>query len=279
MQQYTDFQYHNNPQVYGYYQYTSLEELVDNFMLSINDDDYHVNTPKERILLQFMRGFRTIYTDIANEIKAVQLTLSDDLAVVLPQDFVQLVRLSWVDETGKLHLIAIDRRLNIAKSYLQDQNYNLLFDSNGNILMGSGERPQIDDAEINRFEFYMPQADLSEVYFNGRYNIDKENGFIYFSSDLAFKNIVLEYISDGLYFGDNNTTIADLKIHKFCEPAINNFVYYELIKNRRNVPAYEKQRARKEYFVELKNARMKLNALRYIDLIQVFKKGNALMKQ
>lgn len=278
MQQYTDLEYHNNPQQYGYYQYITIEDLINNFIVGINDDDYHVNTPRERIILQFLRGIRELYYDVARDIKAVELELNSSLAIPLPQDYVNLVRMSWVDDNGKLYPIAIDNRMNIARAYLQDHQYNLLFDADGNILEGSGVRPNIENQEINQLEFYAPNTDMSEIFFHGRYNIDKNLGLIHFSSDLAYRNIVLEYISDGLYYGDNDTDISSVKIHKFCEAAANNYVYHELIKNRRNVPLYEKKRARKEYYNSERIARLQMNSLKYADMIQAFKKDSRFIK-
>src|SRR5690606_22292987 len=94
---------------------------------------------------------------------------------------------------------------------------------------------------------------------------------IQFGSEVFGKHIVLEYISDGIYTGCEGRPEVDIRIHKFAETAIMDFIYYELIKNRRNVPANEKARARKEFFNSRRIAKRRINTINYSELIQMFK--------
>src|SRR6056300_1676268 len=81
------------------------------------------------------------YSDSANwgdnqfvllkDIRALELELPDDLQLELPKDFVRLVRLSWVEDRGRLHPMMMDTETTIAKAYLQDDSYNIIFDNDG----------------------------------------------------------------------------------------------------------------------------------------------------
>ena len=92
------------------------------------------------------------------------------------------------------------------------------------------------------------------------------------------RNIVLEYISDGLFTGCEGRPEEDIRIHKFAEAAILDYIFYELLKNRRNVPQNEKARSRKEYFNSRKNAKQRINSLRKDELLQVFKGASRWIK-
>src|SRR5690606_38311085 len=247
-------EYYENPNVWGNYQYVTLNDVVNNYMAGRSSDDFTSLEPRHRVLLQARRGFRELYYDVAREIRAVELELSPLLNITVPPDFVNFVRISWVDEHGQLHPMVIDRSMSIAERYLQDNEYNILFDDEGCVLQDDGLSPQVDLVNTKRrgYNFcassFQPNLDLSRVFKNGRFNFDRSSGVIQFGSEVFGKHIVLEYISDGIYTGCEGRPEVDIRIHKFAETAIMDFIYYELIKNRRNVPANEKARARKEFF-------------------------------
>lgn len=259
---------------WGNYQYVPLEQVINDYMANLDDDDYTANVPRHKVLFNALRGLRELYFDVLQEVKAVELELGDTLNVVLPPDYVNYVRISWVDDQGMLHPMTANKQSNMAQSYLQDHAYNLLFDATGCILKGSGTRPDTvsttDQNEIKRYGIssgYNPNTNLSKYHKNGSFRVDKSNGIIQFDSTAKSKNIVLEYISDGLYTTCGETE-EDIRVHKFAEQAIIDFIYYNLIKQRRNVPANEKQRARKEYYNSRRIAGRRINTLRKEELIQ-----------
>lgn len=286
-------QYYDNSDRHGEYQYVTLKEVLDNFMMSRDSDDYHGTTPRFKVLFQAMRGLREFYYDVVREVRAIELELSPTLSVTLPPDFINYVRISWVDSEGQLHPMAVDNKMSIAEEYLQDHEYNLLFDNEGCVLVGdSGSQTSSGGAGNNsenekscsthsNYDFcnvFNPNQDLSKVYTNGRYKIDKSRGIVQFGSDAMGRIVVLEYISDGLYTGCEGKPEEEIRIHKFAEGALMDFIYYELIKNRRRVPANEKMRARKEYYNSRKNAKQRINALRTDELLQVFKGSSKWIK-
>lgn len=266
--------YYDNPQSHGEYQYVTLEEVINNYMMSRGDDDYTNNEPRYKILYQAKRGVRELYYDVVREIKAIELELSPTLNVIVPPDFVNAVRISWVDDSGQLHPMSVDRTMVIADKYLQDHEYELLFDDEGEVLKADEGIPKIGGG-VRRYSVcstpFTPNIDRSKFNKNSTFNIDKAAGIIQFSSDARSKRIVLEYISDGLYTGNMSRGERQIRIHKFAESALVDYIYYGLVKNRRNVPMNEKIRARKEFYNNRRIAKRRVNSLNYQDLIQVFK--------
>mgnify|MGYP000327246331 CR=1 FL=1 len=271
--------YYEDQDLHGNYQYVTLEEVINNYLMSRDMDDYSAMTPRYKILYHAQRGIRELYYDVVREIRAISMELSPALTITLPPDFVSHVRISWVDDNGQLHPMAIDNRINIAQEYLQDHDFSLLFDNEGCVLEGdtlgdTSDPESSDSSQIREYSFcsngYQPNRNMSNYFPNGKFKIDKNAGVIYFGSDAEEKNIVLEYISDGLFTGCEGRPEEEIRVHKFAETALLDYIHHSLIKNRRNVPYNEKIRSRKEYWNSRRLAKMRINPLRKEDLLQLF---------
>lgn len=280
----SSFDYYNDPSQFGNYQYVTLNDLINGYMMGRDADDYTSTVPRYKVLYQAKRGLRELYYDVLREVRAIELDLSPMLTVVLPPDFVNYVRISWVGENGVLHPMAMDNRMSIAQVYLQDNNFDLLFDADGCVLqddvLPAGASDNMDDVNSSNsncscysvcYDGFTPNKDNSNVFSNGKFRLDTSSGLIQFGSDAKGKSIVIEYISDGLFTGCEGQPEAQIRVHKFAESSLLDFIFYQLIKNRRNVPANEKHRARKEYYNSRRIAKRRINALRFSDIKQVFK--------
>ena len=289
-----DIDYFNDSSQWGNYQYVELGQLVNDFKYSLDDDDFSGNTPRHKILYHAQRCLRELYYDVLREIRAVELEITDTLFVTLPPDFVSYVRLSWVDNNGQLYPMAVDHTQSIAQAYLQDDDGQLLFDSNGCILTAEGQRPQAvqlqtRDESIDQllsFVFnngtvdnFNPNANLANNYQNGKYRLDKDKGVIEFGSNVYGRTVVLEYISDGLYTSScEGNRLETLKVHKFAEQAILDYIYYSIIKLKRNVPANEKARARKEFYNTRRRTKRRITGIRTPEIIQAFRQDTMWIK-
>lgn len=280
--------YYNDSSQWGNYQYVTLDQVINDYLANRDTDDYTSNVPRYKLLYQAQRGLRELYFDSVREIRAIELDISPTLNVILPPDFVNFVRVSWVDDEGQLHPMAVDSRMNIAQVYLQDHEYNLIFDNNGCVLQeafpenGTVQESEVTPEQESQAEYlnhtsynfcgtFQPNKDYSRVYKNGKFRLDKQRGMLQFGSDVKGKSVVLEYISDGLYTGCEGVPQEEIGVHKFAEAALIDFIYYELIKRRRNVPANEKARALNDYKRNKRKAGRRINTIRKEDLMQVFK--------
>ena len=81
---------------------------------------------------------------------------------------------------------------------------------------------------------------------------------IQFSSDLKYKLIVLEYISDGLESGDE----SEIEVHKLAEACLINYIAWQMLHTKLNVQEYIVQRFRKEYFSQLNNTKIRMADLK-----------------
>lgn len=275
--------YYDDESQWGQYQYNTLQNITNNFMYMQDNDSYVVNVDRNRVVYHAKRAVQELYFDVVNEIIAVELELDPSLIMTLPHDYINYVRISWVDDCGKLHPLAIDNSYNLAQAYLQDNDYNFLFDSQGDVLQGShvqerqGCRPTFPESFVEDgvdnlvYPYYFESGpfntNLSKIFKNGSYKIDKERGIIQFSSDVTGKIIVLEYLSDGLFQREDSA----IQIHKFAEEAVYSYVYWMLIRMRRNIKLSDKNEARRDYFNFRRIAKRRIMPLRYEEVRQVLK--------
>ena len=281
-----DTQYYNDSANFGEYQYTSLEEIVNNFMYEQDDDSYVAQADRNRVALFGKKGVRELYYDVVNEVIAIELDLNPALTIALPHDYIQYVRISWVDTAGRLHPLAVDNSLNLSQAYLQDNDYNFLYDVNGDILKGTHVQnlPENDRGlgeglsdELGIYPEYNPRpfnVDRSKVFKNGSFRIDKTKGEIQFSSKVDGRTIVLEYISDGLF----QRLDSEIKIHKFAEEALYAYLYFNLIKRKRSVPEREKRRAEKEWYNMRRLAKKRISPINYENIRQILKGSSKWIK-
>ncbi len=280
--------YYDNEELHGNYQHITLEDIVNNYIMSTSDDDFASDVPRHKVLFQARRAFRELYFDAIQEIKAIAIELSPQLTVTLPPDFVNYARISWLGSDGLLHPMASNDKISIAREYLQGDDYELLFDAEGCVLEGEPQGLElVDDTDaetqlINCYQFcqdnFKPNKNQSNVYTNGSYVVDKNRGVIRFGSEVFGRIVVLEYISDGLYTGCEGSPEAQLKIHKFAEDSIYNWIYWKLIERRRNVPANAKILARKEWFNSRRICKRRIRTIRADELRQVFKGSSRWIK-
>lgn len=107
--------------------------------------------------------------------------------------------------------------------------------------------------------------DPQHAHDNGTFYIDYNKGFIHFSSALAGKTVVLDYISDGL------GTDEEMVVHKFAEEAVYKWILYGIISSRSNIPEYIVQRFKKERFAEARKAKIRLSNIKIEEFTQVLK--------
>lgn len=281
-QYYTNNEGNPNDANWGSYQYVTLEDIVNNFMLIYQGNHELVNNLNRfQVLFHAKRGIQELNYDALKEIKILQLDLDSSHRFVLPSDFVNWVRISeW--RNGVLRPLTENIQTSYAKAYLQDNESNLLFDQDGNVL--SPQDSEIDLARIrggarsiylNSNSVYNGQEGWNVEgcwYFdyqvgarfglntetansNPTFNIDKKAGVINFSSGSSMMSVVLEYVSDGMENGDD----ASVSLNKLFEEYIYAYIRYSILNGRLGVQEYVVNRARKDKSSLLRNAKLRLS--------------------
>ena len=102
---------------------------------------------------------------------------------------------------------------------------------------------------------------------NGSFYIDCVSGKIHFSSNIAGKTVILDYISDSLGTGEENRIL----VHKFAEEAMYAWLTHAVISGRANVPEYQVNRFKKQRFAAVRTAKLRLSNLKLEELTQILR--------
>lgn len=282
------YQYYNNSgnvptdENWGSYQYVSLNDVVNNFMLMyVGNDKLINNVEKYNVLFHAKRGIQEINYDALKEIKVLEISVCDDLKFVLPPDYVNYARISLFKD-GVLRPLSENIQALSSNSYLQDNDCNVLFDQDGNVLegmslldydrifkqgtsiyLGSGLYAGREGWNIDNIWYF--QYPIGKRYglntetanVNPTYRIDKANGVINFSSTMAGELCILEYISDGMEGGDD----SEVKINKLAEEFLYAYIKWAILNNKLGIQEYVVARAKKEKTALLRNAKIRLSNL------------------
>lgn len=245
----TPQEYYEDPSLWGGYRYVTFKDVIDELLLETTDPaGYLANTHRSRLLVKCKNGIRHLSREVKKTVHAYEITVSPKLWIPLPQNYIDWVRVSLVDDEFTLKPLRVNYSIPTAVSYLQDHQYEILYDHNGQILMADG---------INFYNKPHKKKKLCRgCNANGEFNIDTDRGVIAFSSDLEDKEIVIEYLSDGLDL--ENLSEKEIKVHKDIKETLMAYVYYHTIAHRRPeaVPFNEKQRALARYKALLHRAKM-----------------------
>ena len=165
----TDYQYYENggvspeDQNWGSYQYVSLSDIVNNFMLMYQGNHEIINNiNRYQVLFHAKRGIQELNYDAMKEIKILQLQVDSQLRFILPQDYVNWVRISYY-KNGVLMPMTENIQTNWSGAYLQDNKYKILFDIDGNVL-----KPKNSALDLSRINNTAPTIYLGSGPYNGQ---------------------------------------------------------------------------------------------------------------
>jgi hypothetical protein len=218
----------------------SLEQIVTDFVFSIDSDDYVNNVSDTMVRNLALRGIRDLGFDIMKRIKAANLNVSATNTVTLPADYVDLLKIGIVGEDGLVYVFG------------ENKNKNLLANNAGDLpdyLLGYSDfiyRNFVNSTTDGRLYGY------GGGHYSGEYRINLEENRIELTLGTGTDTVYIEYIAD-------EALAANPSVHVYAEQAIRAYIYYHLVERKSNVPAVEKARARQEYYNErrLANARLK----------------------
>ena len=91
---------------YGNYQFTSLEDIINSFMVVyVGEGKIIPKANKVDVQFHAMRALQELSFDTLKSVKAEEITIPPSLEMILPQDYVNYTKISWVDSSGIKHRI------------------------------------------------------------------------------------------------------------------------------------------------------------------------------
>jgi len=140
----TQQEYYNSND-FGNYQFVSLEDIINQFMIVYVGEDKIIPKAKRLdVAFHAQRALAELSFDTFKSFKAQEITVPATLQMVLPQDYVNYTKISWVDSAGIKHLLYPTSKTSNPFPTNQDSNGDYIFNEDGNLtsstnLIANGE--------------------------------------------------------------------------------------------------------------------------------------------
>lgn len=250
--------------------FVSLRQIIDDFIITMDGDDYISNASDVAIRNIALRGIREFGFDVSSRVRSVKRTIQSNNTVILPEDYVDLVKMGVVDSDGVLRVFGQNKNLNYSRQDVTtysdsdsaagplDLTINLIPNRTDSKTSTAGSSSGGSDFDFYIFENYLFQGGIGRIYgtggghLAGEYRINLDQNRIEIDTESNFVEVVLEYIAD-------EARSTNPVIHVYAEEAIRSYMYYKLCERKSTVPANEKARARAEYYNERRKAKARLS--------------------
>ena len=276
----------------GAYSYTRLTDVIDNFLVAyVGAGKLIPSVKRSDVIFHARRGLQEFSYDTLKSVRSQELSVNNALSVIIPQDYVNYVRLSWTDGLGVQHTIYPANTLstnpyenpaqddlgiptqdsqdsNITTESLTEQRFDALNPRN---ISGAVYGEFSDAANINNADWFSPA--LGQRYGmtpetsqqNGWFLINDREGKFQFTSNLSGRLIVLEYISDG------NAYDLDSRIPKLAEDALYAHITHAILSASSGIQEYIVRRFKQERSAKLRNAKIRLSNIKLDEIVQVMR--------
>ena len=281
---------------FGTYQFVSLDNIINAFMMIyVGEDKIISKVNRTDVQFHAMRALQELSYDVFRSIKSQEIVVPNTLKMILPQDYVNYVKIVRVDGHGIERVLYPTGKTSNPFAITQDADgvydfYNQDTDGDGDI--DTDDTPSdslVEKTPSTTWSSYRDQTevdpDISDdstdieldsrgrrygldpqhAQSNGTFYIDYLRNYVHFGSTLAGKTIILKYVSDGL------GTDSEMVVHKFCEEAVYKHIAYSVLSTRSNIPEFIIQRYRKERFAETRKAKIRLSNIKIEEFTQVLK--------
>jgi len=278
----TDQSYYEGSDL-GNYQFISLDSLINQFIVFyVGEDKLISKIKKTDVAFHAQRALAELSFDTFKSTKAQEITVPATLTMPLPRDYVNYVKVTWIDGGGIEHIVYPMSKSSNPTSIAQDANNDYTFDGSGNLLTNAESTAWANYKSDTPAENSQPDFDYNDnIYWsaegkrygldpqfaqvNGNFYIDELKGNIHFSSNLSGETVILKYISDSL------GTDAEMQVHKLAEEAMYKQIAYAIISTRANMPEYIVQRFKKEARATKRQAKLRLSNIKLEEITQILR--------
>jgi len=254
-------------------QNTTVADVVNDFLLTLSEDDYVSNVADYHVHNLALRGIREMGFDVTKRVKSLSLPISDLGTVDMPDDFVGMLRCGVSGSDGTFYTFKENKNMDMAQEYKLASNGQPIDSDNDGVydrqaLSSTSTMPMQGDNLSNAVN----AAGIGKSYgrggggYLGHYRINYDQNRLEVTADTTATHVSIEYIADEAR--SNNPCI-----HLFAEEALRNYIYYKLVSRKSNVPSNEKQFARNNYYNELRLAKIRMNAFSKEEALGVIRKN------
>ena len=123
---------------FGNYQFVSLDDIITQFQIAyVGEGKIIPKIKRTDVAFHAQRALQELSFDTFKSFKAQEIVVPATLQMILPQDYVNYTKISWVDSVGIKHLLYPTSKTSNPKKYQADTNGEYLFQAGS--LIPSGE--------------------------------------------------------------------------------------------------------------------------------------------
>ena len=124
---------------YGGYQFTSLNDIITQFIIAYVGEDKIISKIKRTdVAFHAQRAMQELSFDTFKSCKSQEITVPGTLQMTLPQDYVNYTKISWVDSAGIKHpLYPTNRTSNPSSNPLQDSDGDFTLQAVGTLVINT----------------------------------------------------------------------------------------------------------------------------------------------
>ena len=127
-----DAQYYNSPEIYGNYQYITIQEIIGNFKaVYVGRNKVFENLLDGDVAYHAHRALQELSYDTLKSCKSQEIILPPSLQMILPNDYINYTKITSSDSNGIEHIIYPTSKTSNANTIQQDEDGNYLFSQTG----------------------------------------------------------------------------------------------------------------------------------------------------
>ena len=122
----------------GNYQFISLSDVIDNFMATyIGEGKLLDMVNRSDVSFHAHRALQELSYDTFKSVKNQEIEIPSSLTMILPQDYVNYVKLTWKDDSGIEHIIYPTSKTSNPTPILQNDDGDYALEANGTLTLAS----------------------------------------------------------------------------------------------------------------------------------------------
>lgn len=269
---------------FGGYQYIPVADIINNFIIMFTGEGKVI--PKARrteIQMHAKRAIQEFSYDVFKSFKAHEIEIPPTLTMRLPQDYVNWVKVNWVDSQGMERTMHPVRVTSNPSSILQDSDYEYTYDGEGALTLANEsvtwQRTTENAVDDNRDTSATDNVDTFDAALrgerfgldpehansNGGFYIDDKTGLMHFTGAVNGAVVTLHYISDGM------GTDAEVVVHKFAEDAVYKYILYAITSVTEGAQEYLVRRYKKSYVAAKRVSKIRLSNFKISAMTQAMR--------
>ena len=276
----TQAAYYNATTGHGDYQFTSLTDIINNFMIVyVGEEKLIQKVRRTDVAFYAQRALQELSFDTFKSVKSQEIEIPPSLTMTLPQDYVNYVKLSWTSADGIKRVIYPTSKTSNPFAVTQKIDGNYDFGSGSTLQeqttgsdtwanYSSDSSSSVDNGNPDYFEDLLGERygiDPQHSQVNGSFFIDELKGRIHFSSNINGKTVILDYISDSL--GSDE----EMRVHKFVEEAMYKWIMHSIVATKSAMPEHVVSRYKKEKRAATRQAKLRLSNIKLEEITQILR--------